>query len=224
MRRTGTKLTRASAALVLTAGLSAAPALAQEGGSLFLGLAAGGSYSGLRGDFLSSEAKARNYQWGFAGGATFEAYFKRSFSVKVEALYTQKGTGGIPDGVNTIDLNLAYIDIPVMLNYNAPLSRKWSVAFYTGISIGFNLSCDLESSDGSSVSCTDSEASVDPRTTEVAWPFGLGIAYWPSGRTGNYLSFDVRYLYGISSAFENSVGNVKNQVLELLVRYAFKIK
>ena len=212
------------AAAALIAGLSATPAKAQEGGSLFLGVAAGGSYSGLRGDYFSSSSEARNYQWGFVGGATFEAYFKRDFSIKVDALYTQKGAGGIPDGVNNIDLNLAYIDAPVMLNFNVPLSYKWSVAFYTGISVGFNLSCDLSSSDGSSTSCTDSEESPDPKSTEIAWPFGLGIEYWPSGRTGNYLAFDVRYVYGISSAFENSAANVKNQVLELLVRYAFKMK
>jgi len=204
--------------------LSAAPATAQEGGSIFLGLAAGGSYSGLRGDFVSDPDVQRNYKWGFAGGATFEAFVKRNaFSIKVEALYTQKGTGGIPQGLNNVDLNLAYIEVPVMLNGSVPLSYKWTVAFYTGISVGFNLSCDLKSSDGSSISCSDSE-DVDPKSTDIGWPFGLGIAYWPSGRTGNYLSFDVRYVYGISNAFEDSVGNISNQVLELLVRYAFKMK
>lgn len=208
----------------LIAGLSATPAMAQEGGSLFLGVAAGGSYAGLRGDFFTSDSKVRAYQWGFVGGATFEAYFKRNFSIKVDALYTQKGVGGIPDGLNTVDLNLAYIDVPVMLNFNVPLSYKWSVAFYTGISVGFNVSCDLSSSDGTSISCTDSEESLDPKSTEIAWPFGLAIEYWPSGRTSNYLAFDLRYVYGISSAFENSAANVKNQVLELLVRYAFKMK
>ena len=211
-------------AAALIAGLSATPAMAQQGGSLFLGLAAGGSYSGLRGDFFSSDSKVRAYQWGFVGGATFEAYFKKNVSIKVDALYTQKGAGGIPDGLNNIDLNLAYIDVPVMLNFNVPLSYKWSVAFYTGISVGFNVSCDLSSSDGSSISCTDSEEDLDPKSTEIAWPFGLGIEYWPSGRAGNYLAFDLRYVYGISSAFENSAANVKNQVLELLVRYAFKMK
>ena len=219
------KRIKMAVAAALIMGLSASPALAQEGGSLFLGLAAGGSYAGLRGDFLSSEANVRGYTWGFVGGATFEAFVKRNaFSIRVEALYTQKGTGGIPEGLNNIDLNLAYIDVPVMLNLNVPLSYKWSVAFYTGISVGFNISCDLSSSDGSSVSCADSSEDVNPKSTDIGWPFGLGIEYWPSGRAGNYLAFDVRYVYGISNAFEDSVGNVKNQVLELLVRYAFKMK
>ncbi len=191
---------------------------------MFLGLAAGGSYSGLRGDFFSGEDASRSYKWGFVGGATFEAFVKRNaFSIKVEALYTQKGVSGIPEGVNSVDLNLAYIDVPVMLNLNVPLSYKWTVAFYSGISVGFNISCDLSSSDGSSVSCADN-SEVDPKSTEIGWPFGLGIQYWPSGRTGNYLSLDARYVYGISNAFEDSVGNVKNQVFELLVRYAFKMK
>jgi len=211
-------------AAALIALVSAAPATAQEGGSMFLGLAAGGSYSGLRGDFVSDPNAARNYKWGFVGGATFEAFVKRNaFSIKVEALYTQKGTGGIPQGLNNVDLSLAYIDVPVMLNVSVPLSYKWTVAFYTGISLGFNISCDLKSSDGTSTSCSDS-GEVDPKSTDFGWPFGLGIAYWPSGRTGNYLSFDARYVYGISSAFEDSAGNVKNQVFELLVRYAFKLK
>jgi hypothetical protein len=210
---------------VLIALVSAAPVTAQEGGSMFLGLAAGGSYSGLRGDFSSDADAQRNYKWGFAGGATFEAFVKRNaFSIKVDALYTQKGAGGIADGANNIDLNLAYIEVPVMLNVNVPLSYKWSVAFYSGISVGFNISCDLESSDGTSVSCSDSGGDVDPKSTDIGWPFGLGILYWPSGRTGSYLAFDARYVYGISNAFEDSAGNVKNQTFELLVRYAFKLK
>jgi outer membrane protein W len=211
-------------AAALIAGLAATPAKAQEAGSLFLGVTAGGAYSGLRGDFLESSERARSYKWGFVGGATFEAYYKRNFAVKVDALYTQKGVQNVPSAIGAADLNLAYIDVPLMLNFNVHLSYDWSVAFYTGISIGFNVSCNLKSSDGSSVSCKDSEDDIGPKSTEFAWPFGLGVQYWPSGRAGNYLSLDVRYVYGFSSAFENSAADVKNQVLLLMVRYAFKIK
>lgn len=211
---------RIAALTLLVTTLAASPAQAQQGGDVFIGLMAGGSYSSLRGDYAEEN---RKYTWGFSGGATFETYFKSNFALEVDATYVQKGAGAVgTDGLETIDLDMAYLQLPVLLKVNVPLSYNWSVNFYSGISIGFQLSCDLESSGGPSTACSDTQNPGEAKSTDVAWPFGLGILYWPSGRNSGYLSFDVRYTYGLSSAFETA--DVKTQTLELLLRYAFKIK
>ena len=209
-----------AALTLLVTALAASPAQAQQGGDVFIGLMAGGSYSSLRGNYAQ---QTRNYIWGFSGGATFETYFKSNFALEVDATYVQKGAGAVgTQGLETTDLSMAYLQLPVLLKVNVPLSYNWSVNFYSGISVGFQMSCDLKSSDGSSTACTDTATPGEPKSTDIAWPFGLGILYWPSGRNSGYLSFDLRYTYGLSSVFETV--DVKTQTLELLLRYAFKIK
>lgn len=163
------------------------------------GLKAGLNVSSLS-NADDSKAKA-----GFYGGAFVNIPVASSFSVQPEVLYS--GVGVKEDGGNDLKLNLDYISVPVMFQYNA-LPNLYLEA---GPQFGFLINSKLKNDD----------ASVDVKDGFKGFDFGIGIG------AGYYFTPNIgvtaRYVAGISDIVENNQGDaVRNNVFQVGVAYKFK--
>jgi len=169
--------------LVLTLSLVVATPAAAQRSSSVIGISAGATSTDLQGGIINTQS-----QWGFIGGIFGAFRTSRNSMISLEANYVQKG------GRNFADL--AYIDVPFLIGAIIPTENDaLNFNFYTGIGIGFK------------VSCTDTGSGVvdlcdRAKGTEWTWPFGLAFAVRTGG--GKYLGLDGRYSLGISDAFDGS--------------------
>ncbi len=161
--------------LALIAGISAT-ANAQA----TIGLKAGASLTDITGSDISGTA----YKFGFNGGLVANLKFSDVLSVQPEVLFSMKGTQAKESSKNKINLN--YIDVPVMLQYNAD-----GLFFEAGPQIGF-LATAKSTNGSNDVDVKDSFKSVD---------FGYAVGLGYKLETGPMVG--LRYNGGITSAFKD---------------------
>jgi len=104
---------------------------------------------------------------------------------QLEANYVQKGGDGV---------SLDYIEIPFTAGAVLPLGQSGArVRLYTGIGLGFKVSCD---SSDIRLNCNLA------RGTEWTWPFGISL-----GKTSQslYYAIDARYSIPLSDAFDSHI-------------------
>jgi len=103
---------------------------AQRRGDVQFGVTVGGNLSYIQDDQYYSS----NVLGGFNAGLSADYYFSRSWSLKVEARYDQKGYGGgtlyddqgndIADNVN---FRLNYVTVPVLASYHFGPNREFYI-------------------------------------------------------------------------------------------------
>jgi hypothetical protein len=167
MLRTGCALLTA---LVLTASASA-----QGPGTKFGAVIGGATLTDI--DNLSA---VQGDRWGGTAGALVGVNAGRT-AATLEALWIQKGDEGT---------QLDYIELPLTLGaIVAPEGKTYRVRLYSGISVGFKVSCSSDLLD-----CDNAKG------TEWGWPLGLQIAKVTS--SASFFGIDVRYTFPLSDAFE----------------------
>jgi hypothetical protein len=144
--------------------------------------------SGLNTDMVS----------GFNVGVSADHYFSDSWSLKVKALYDQKGWGNgyITSGkseIDGVDFKLNYITVPVMANWHFGRERNWYVNF--GPYIGFLLSANASE-----------VGDVKNQFNTVDGGFAAGFGYkWPiNDRSNFFIEYDGQA--GLASIFRESDG------------------
>jgi hypothetical protein len=137
------------------------------------------------------------------------------FAFQPEVLYSRKGadiTGGGTSG----SLKMAYIDVPLLAKISFPTQSQLRPALYVGPLIGFNMSCDVEGTDGTtsaSVSCAD--AGAKPNTVNYGVIAGAGLDV-------SNLNFFARYEFGLSIVGSGSdAGDAKSRVITVGARISF---
>ena len=157
----------------------AASASAQGPGTRFGALTGGASLSDLAGGGIST-----NSRWGGTAGLLLGVNTGRT-ALTIEGLWIQQGGS---------DTHLDYIEIPLTFGPTQVLAGgAMRGRFYSGINIGFKVSC---SSDLSSLACDDAKGS------QWGWPIGLQLA--KITETGSFVGVDVRYTVALSDAFDFS--------------------
>lgn len=136
---------------------------------------------------------------GFNAGVSADHYFSDRWSLKVKAIYDQKGWG---DGfistsssqTNGINFKLSYITVPVMANWHFGRNRNWYLDF--GPYVGFLLSAKAA---GYNTDLKDGFNSVDGG-------LALGIGYkFPINETTNFfIEYDGQS--GVTNIFKDSNG------------------
>jgi hypothetical protein len=173
---------RAGRALLLATTVLATPVLAQGPGTNFGGLIGGASLSDLGGYFGGSTTS----RWGGTAGA-FVGHNAGRTALMLEGYWIQKG-GGDPG-----DVHLDYIEVPVTFGAIAVTGAGAARGrIYTGIGIGFKVSCSTNSSAG--VACDDANG------TEWTWPIGFQIASVKDN--GTFFGVDIRYSFALNDAFD----------------------
>lgn len=184
--------------LAVTAGsLVFAQEKAQSSSPVQFGLKAGLNVASVNDD--DTKAKA-----GLYGGFFANIPLASSFSIQPEVLYNGAGTKF--ENLSDVRLNLDYISIPAMFQYNA-LPNLYLEA---GPQFSFLINSKVKSDNGS----------VDVKDAFKSFDFGIGLG------AGYYFTQDfgitARYVAGVSDIAENNPGDaVRNNVFQVGLAYKF---
>jgi Outer membrane protein beta-barrel domain len=166
----------ARALLVFAAILAApAPAFSQGPGSKFAALVGGLVHSDL-GSFVNTGGR-----WGGTAGILVGVNASWT-SITAEGNWIQKGDEST---------HLDYIEMPVTVGAVMLLrDDKTRARLYTGLSLGFNTSCESDVLD-----CDQAE------TTELGWP--LGVQFATVRGTNTFIGVDLRYSYPLIEVYDD---------------------
>jgi hypothetical protein len=187
-----------AAALVLVV---ATPAFAQRGPvtKTTVALSAGATTSDLEGGVLIRNTSSR---WGFIGGLTGTFRTSQNSMVALEAHYVQKGGADVA--------RLEYIEIPFLFGALIPtMDDRLHFDFYTGIGLGFKVSCSADESAPTDDLCDRANG------TEWTWPIGLAVLV--RSASGKYFGLDGRYSIGISDAFDGTAARNRSWQFKALI-------
>jgi len=163
-------------AIVLVLGLTlvSAPAWAQRS---FAGLIGGATLS----DFGNTGSSSR---WGGTAGVMVGFRTYTWSVVSLEGAWTQRGDENV---------RLDYIDVPLTIGGVASAGSDVRFRIYGGIDLAFKIGCK---SQAALLNCDNA------KSTQWLLPFGIMFGRWT--QRGTAVGLDVRYLVGLSDAFEIS--------------------
>jgi len=162
-----------------------------------IGLKAGANFANPEVENINSESITS-----FNGGL-FALVKVASFGIQPEILYSSQGTQ--VSGASDIDLN--YINIPVMAKLYLPLGLNLQVGPQFGI-----LSDDLQDLDGDGVE-------DQLKSSDISAAFGAGVDL-PFG-----LKVDARYVLGLSDINDSPIDTeIRNRTFQIAIGYSlFKL-
>ncbi len=177
------------------------------------GVKGGMNVSSLSNDAGLSDSKSKI---GFNAGVFMNAPLSSEFSIQPEILYNDLGskvTYNLPGENNNVEssLNLGYISVPVMFQYNA------TPEFYleAGPQFGFLVNANNKYKSG------DKASTISLDTDDFnTFDFGLGIGagYWITPQFG----LNVRYNAGFTDVYKDNPGDaVKNNNFQVGLAYKF---
>lgn len=189
--------------------MTAVPGLAQDRA----GLSLGATRSTLYGDDV---ARVGDPRWGFYGGAFGETRVADFLSLNLGVNYAQKGGealfGTDLQDLESLDLELAYVELPLLVELVLPLSRTWDLLAYGGIAAAFHVSCKASLGGGDRQSCKDTP--LGGPKTEWGLPVGGGLSYTLDD--GEMVVFEARYTWGLNEAV--SEADVRTRTWYFVVR------
>lgn len=155
-----------------------------------------------------SNNKDVDWRTGFHLGGLAHVHITPAFSLQPEVYYSsQGGKMANPYGNGTMNLNLSYINVPVLLQYNFAngfrLQGGPQVGFLVGVSDKVD---DVE---------LHKLSTANFKSVEVALPLGLSYL----GYSG--LGVDTRFNIGLTNIGKSSDPTVKNNVFQVGAFYLF---
>ncbi len=174
------------------------------------GIKAGGNLSSLSGNSLfSSESKSK---FGFYAGAFVNVPVAESFSVQPEVLYSNQGAKATVLN-SDVKLNMNYINVPVMFQYNA------TPEFYleAGPQFGFLVDSNLDAGNSTANTLLNALNSKDYYNS-FDFGLGLGAGYYFTQNIG----ITARYVAGFTDIVKNNSGDaVKNNNFQFGLAFKF---
>jgi hypothetical protein len=179
------------------------------------GITGGLNLSTFAGEGLGSTATRH----GIVGGLMLVSPFAANFSTQLEALYSMKGMKSLSSSPQTYaTFKLDYIEIPVMLRADVPLSTSVKPFAFTGPSFDIKVSCGgdgLVNGKATTATCAQIESGFSNgnkfQTLDVGWVVGGGLGFDIHERR---VSLGVRYEVGLRTIA--TTGTSKNRALSLM--------
>ncbi|ATC35302.1 PorT family protein [Elizabethkingia anophelis] len=181
-------------------------AFAQSTAGPRFGIKAGGNLSDLTGYGSAEKSKI-----GFYAGVFMNAPISSDFSIQPEVVYSQQGSK-FKDVGNVTDYkrNLGYINVPVMVQYNA------TPDFYLEAGPEFGFLVDAQ--DKRKISGVNLNTSGTDGYNTFNFGMGLGAGY----RFTPNISINARYTAGFTNIVKNNGGDsVRNNNFQLGLGYTF---
>lgn len=144
---------------------------------------------------------------GYHLGALAHIHMAPSFALQPELVYSNQGGKYVVNN-NTHNLNLNYVNIPVLFQYMAGTGLR----LQTGPQVGFLTSVEDKVNGNETRNFTAS----DFKNTDFAWTFGLSYI----GSSG--LGVDGRYNLGLSNINDRGSNTLKNNVAQVGLFYQFR--
>lgn len=124
---------------------------------------------------------------GFAAGLYMEKPFSDLISLQIEGLFVQKGGEDEDDFFGDESVTLSYVDVPILIRVNIPLSENVQPYLYGGGYLGYLIDA----------SSNDEDISEFLEDINYGAAFGAGLSF---GR----LSLDIRYDLGLANIYDDS--------------------
>jgi hypothetical protein len=176
---------------LLIVGVLAVSAEAVEGQARTLfGVTGGATYT----NFSSSSGSS---SWGGIFGVAVGVRQWNWTVINLEASWAQRGSDRI---------KLDYIDVPLLFGGSQDLGDGLRLRGYTGIQVGYNLSCD---SSVVGVNCDN------VKDWQWSWPIGVQLGKYRTG--GSFIAADVRYAWALNDTFDNRIGGNRGWEFKLIV-------
>jgi len=154
--------------------------------------------------FGGADASGAKSRTSFFAGASLNLPLSSSVFVQPEALYSGEG-GSFDSAGTTVEIKIAYLQIPVLLGVNLTPAARTGFRVYAGPAVGLKLSCDVSiTSTGVSVSGACASGSV--KSTDFGVTGGAGLTF--HGPRFN-VNVDARYTLGLAKVVESA--DVKNR-------------
>jgi opacity protein-like surface antigen len=172
-------------------------------------------------NFTGDDVESSDWRIGINAGAFATARFIPLLGVTVGGYFTQKGAENIEG--SGVDLRLAYIEIPLVLNVFIEIGEKFSIVPYAGVAFGINVSCSV-STEGAGISCTDTGQTgqgTEDLQEKTEWSIPAGIALGLALAPQHSIFLDARYGYSLTNAFKGDNVDVKNQTVYIDIGYAW---
>jgi hypothetical protein len=184
------------------------------------GVKGGLNVSQLMGDDSDLDNTTTDPRIGFNAGVFLEIALFELFSIQPEVIYTLKGetikAGGVFGG-GTWNVELEYMEIPILAKIYLPFSLISRPFLYAGPFIGFNVSATSDNIYEVGPFNFDADANLDEdvRALESGIALGAGVRK-SAGPLA--LILDARYTFSMTPAFDDSAfDKVYNGVFMVLV-------
>ena len=170
--------------------------------------------------FSSTPDFAYTTRTGLIIGANFEIGFNKNFSVQPGVRYIMKGAGGSDGAGGTFTTKLNYLDIPVLLKVNFPLSEV-TPYLLAGPVLSINMSASQDDTpNGGTTTTTDVSAQVSGSDFGIL--FGGGVGFAMNKKIDIYAQFG--YQLGLSNILKNNTTTtLKNNGIQLTAGVMFDI-
>jgi hypothetical protein len=203
--------------ILVVLGLGAPMLLLAQGRRASVGVQVG--YS--RADLGGPDAAGIRARQGAVTGVYLSAPLWRIIFLRPELLFSLKGGRReliLANGsAATVDLDLAYIEVPVLARVTFPTGRIRPVLF-AGPSVGFQIGCDVQVTTATRVdrpSCDSVQIAIF-RTLDYGLVGGGGVEFaWAQSA----LSFEARYTSSVRSIVDS--GRVRNRAFEVMLALTF---
>ena len=160
---------------------------------------------------LGVELKSK---WGLCAGGFIRFNISETFVIQPEVLYTMKGAKfeeTIDGETMKFEMNLSYLEIPVLVKFMIPTPGGVKPNLYAGPALAIELSSKTKLVYAGE---TEEEDIEETKDTDFGLIIGAGVDF------GN-LTVDLRYVLGLTTIFDEEDEDVKNGVISLIVGYSF---
>ena len=160
---------------------------------------------------LGEELKSK---WGLCAGGFIRFNISETFAIQPEVLYTMKGAKfeeTILGETMKFEMNLSYLEIPVLLKLMIPTPGGIKPNLYAGPALAIKLSSKTKLEYAGE---TEEEDIEEMKDTDFGLIIGAGVDF-------GKLTVDLRYVLGLTTISDVEDEDVKNGVISLIVGYSF---
>ena len=165
-----------------------------------------GLKGGLNGTNLNFEGSTDgNYKLAWHAGALAHIHLTSQFALQPEIMYSEQGAG-IKEGTYEYDINLNYINVPVLLQYMTGSGFR----IETGPQIGYLVHAENEAPGA------EADEYSNYKKVDFSWALGAGYKF-ASG-----FGIDARYNHGLTDVHEIIPTDIQNRAFQVGIFYQFK--
>jgi hypothetical protein len=155
------------------------------------------------------------------GGGGFIRFALGGLSIQPEIMALTKGSDVDGPGDNDIQLQLDYIEVPVLARY-AFGNGRFMPYVMAGPSFNFGIGCEVETEFNNEENSSDCEdALFDRKDTDIGLTGALGLEL---GVGPGAMLFEGRYVHGLTDVSRNDGGvDVKNRTFAIFAGYSIPL-
>lgn len=181
-----------------------------------IGIMAGFTGGTISGSYIES---SDGLELGFSGSLLVDTKIGSRFTLMAGAGWIQKGGKKLKLADNnetTYGYQSSYIQIPIYFKAAFPISRKWSIAPFSGVFFAFHGGTNWKEGEQFTFNNNVDENSPGGKVKNLELGIPIGIDFWIEFEGGSRLILEARYDIGLTNIFEAAAAlnnTARNSVL-----------